>query len=448
MTLKICKFGGSSLADASQFKKVKKIIETDPSRKIIVVSASGKRFKDDNKITDLLYLCHAHIKYGVSFDSIYSIICERFENIVNELNLKLNISNELNELRKKMNYGIDEAYLVSRGEYLTARCMSDYLSYQFIDAKEVICFKYNGQLDLTAIKEKIEKLLKLHQRIVIPGFYGSLPNGEIRLMSRGGSDITGSILANVCNADLYENWTDVSGILVADPKIVENPKEIKRITYTELRELSYMGANVLHEEAVFPVKDKNIPIQILNTNDPTSEGTLIMNDCSELDKLDPPYFITGISGKKDYSSITIYKSNLSNEIGTFRKALQVCEDYHLSVESIPVGIDSFSIVISSAQANAYLYEMMNEIKETIHADSIDVVKNLSMIAIVGRGMKFKPGMSGRLFAELGKHDINIRLINQGSDEITIIIGVENEDFEKTIQVIYEKFIRGEKCEKI
>lgn len=438
--MKIVKFGGSSLADANQFRKVKKIIESDESRKIVVVSAIGKRFKDDNKITDLLYLCHAHLQYSVSADNIFKIIEERYMQIKNDLHLDFDLEYEFELIKKNMSKeNID--YLVSRGEYLCAKLMSEYLGYDFVDAKDFIIFDYNGKINMEKTKEAFMEIYPFHSHMVVPGFYGSIAS-KIKIMSRGGSDITGSILADLLDAEVYENWSDVSGILVADPRIIREPKRIESITYNELRELSYMGANVLHDEAIFPVKEKNIPINIRNTNDPSNPGTMILNDCSKLDKENPPHMITGIAGKKDFTTITIYKNGISNETGVALKAFRVLEKYKISIENMPCGIDSFSLIISTQKINDCLYEILADLKEVLQPDSIRVSDHLSLIAVVGRGMVKNPGISGKIFGELGAHQINIQTISQGADELNIILGVNNDDFEKTIQVIYEKFIRG------
>lgn len=438
--IKVAKFGGSSVADASQFRKVKAIIEKDETRKIVVVSASGRRFKDDNKITDLLYLCQAHIKYSVSYDSIFHLIEERFQSIKNHLHLCYDLNKEFKIIRSIMNKNTSIDAIVSRGEYLTACLMSEYLGYAFADAKDLIHFHYDGKLDHEKTKQAFDKIMRVHEKIVVPGFYGSLPNGEIHIMSRGGSDITGAILADLCDADVYENWTDVSGILVADPRIIENPKPIVSITYNELRELSYMGANVLHEEAIFPIKAKNIPINIKNTNDPDNPGTIILEDCSKLDAQNPPHIITGIAGKKDFTSVTIYRSGLSNEYGIVKNGLQVFANYKIPVDNVPMGIDSFSVVAASDKLNHCLYELIADLKEALSPDSIKVSDNLSLIAVVGRGMADSLGLSGKLFGELGANNINIRTISQGADELNILVGVDTKDFEKTIRVIYQKFI--------
>lgn len=436
--IKVVKFGGSSLADASQFQKVKQIIAADDARRFVVVSAAGRRHKDDNKITDLLYLCHAHLKYSVNCDPIFQMIEERFSAIKNDLHLSYPIEKDLSYLKSALRKNIPLDYLVSRGEYLTAKLMAEYLGFTFLDAKDFIYFSYDGQIDFIKTKEMMEHHLSKHDHFVIPGFYGAMPDGQVRIMARGGSDITGAIAAKVVDADVYENWTDVSGILMADPRIVENPKRIDKITYSELRELSYMGANVLHEDAIFPVKEKNIPINIRNTNEPDNPGTLIMED--DNDALTNSSVITGIAGSRDFTVVAIYKNHMSNEVGIVRRALEVFERYQISIEHIPSGIDSFSIVVNSADIKDKIYDIVAQVKESCRPDKVKVINDIALIATVGRHMSSRPGISGQLFAELGKNDINIRMIAQGSDEINIIVGVENKDFEKTTKVIYNRFV--------
>lgn len=433
--VKIVKFGGSSVADATQFKKVKAIIESDPTRQFVVVSAAGRKNKEDNKITDLLYLCHAHIKYNIDCSHIFHMIEERFTGIAKELGLKYNIKKELDLLRSQLDRNIDLDYLVSRGEYMTALLMAEYLDYEFVDAKDLIFFRYDGSFDYPKIKDAFESIVKDYTRLVIPGFYGALPNGNLKIMSRGGGDVTGSVMANVLDADVYENWTDVSGILTADPRIVKNPKEIDVINYSELRELSYMGASVLHEEAIFPVKEKDIPIHILNTNHPEGKGTIIRDHVEESDDT----IITGIAGKKDFTVLTLQKNHMSNEIGLIRKALTIFERYRISIEHIPSGIDSFAIIVESESIKPYLYDVIAEIRQECHPDNITVLDEISLIATVSRKMKNRSGMSGRLFTALGKKGINIAVISQTSDEMNIIVGVDNKDYEATIRAIYEEF---------
>ena len=434
--LKITKFGGSSVANAQQFAKVKAIIEADPARRFVVVSASGRENKKDNKVTDLLYLIEAHLKYSVDHMPLFELIKERFISIKNDLNLSFPIEDELASLEKELNKSINIDYLVSRGEYLTAKLMAEYLGFPFVDAKKLITFRYDGKIDYEATKYRLEAFLKKNDRFVIPGFYGSLPDGTVKVMTRGGSDITGSILARLLDAYVYENWTDVSGILMADPRIVKNPKRIHTITYSELRELSYMGASVLHEEAIFPVKEKNIPIHILNTNHPEEGGTIIVEEDDSKSK----QVITGIAGKKNFTVVAIYKNHMSDEVGIIRRALEVFEHYRISIEHIPSGIDSFSIVVNTEDVKDVIYDIVGDIKRACNADSVKVIDGISLIATVGRHMMYRPGISGQLFATLGRNDINIRMIAQGSDEINIVVGVEDKDFEKTIKAIYEEFV--------
>lgn len=437
--IKVVKFGGSSVASASQFQKVKEIVLSDDARRFVIVSAAGRVNSDDNKITDLLYLCHAHLKYSVNCEPIFQMIEDRFLSIKNELHLTYPIEKDLSTLKSSLRKNIPLDYLVSRGEYLTAKLMAEYLGYTFLDAKDFIYFSYDGSIDFIKTKEMMEHFLQESDHFVIPGFYGSMPDGRVRIMSRGGGDITGSIIAKVIDADVYENWTDVSGILMADPRIVSQPRRIDKITYSELRELSYMGANVLHEDAIFPVKEKNIPINIRNTNEPENPGTLIMElENDPITTETSP--ITGIAGRKDFTVVAIYKNHMSNEVGIIRRALEVFDKYHISIEHIPSGIDSFSVVVNSADIKDNIYDIVAEIKANCKPDKVKVINEIALIATVGRHMSSRPGISGQLFAELGNNGINIRMIAQGSDEINIIVGVENKDFEKTTRVIYDKFV--------
>ena len=435
--LKIAKFGGSSVANAAQFAKVKHIIESDEARRFVVVSASGKEHKKDNKVTDLLYLIEAHLKYSVDYLSLFDLIKERFISIKTDLGLQYSIEEDLAKLQSELSKSMSTDYLVSRGEYLTAKLMAEYLGFPFVDAKDIITFRYDGKIDFDATKYRLDNFLKSHDCFVIPGFYGALPDGTVKTMARGGSDITGSILARLLNADMYENWTDVSGILMADPRIVTHPKRIHTITYSELRELSYMGASVLHEEAIFPVKEKNIPINILNTNHPEEGGTIIVEEIKEKDS---DQIITGIAGKKNFTVVAIYKNHMSDEVGIIRRALEVFENYRISIEHIPSGIDSFSIVVNSDDVKDVIYDIVGDIKRACNPDNVKVIDHIALIATVGRQMMYRPGISGRLFAVLGKHNINIRMIAQGSDEINIVVGVEDKDFEKTISAIYNSFV--------
>ena len=439
--IKVCKFGGSSVADAGQFLKIKNIVKSDMSRKFVVVSAVGKANKDDHKITDLLYVLYSHVKYGVDYESILKIVEDKYNAIKNELGLSINLDAEFDEIRKNLNKHCDVDYVVSRGEYLSAKLMADYLGGIFVDAKDVIFFGYDNKFYFDKIEKALEKYEGSDKVIVVPGFYGSLPNGKIRCMSRGGSDITGAVIANVVNASVYENFTDVSGIMVADPRIVDKPVSVKRITYAELREMSYMGASVLHDEAIFPVKAKNIPLNILNTNDPSHPGTMILETCDEYDEKEEPLVISGITGKKGFSSIFVAKSHIASEVGVLKEALDVISKYNISVESVATGIDSFSIVVESERVEKDLYDLMNNLGKVLETDNITIEDNMAMVAIVGRKLKNYKGFSGKLFSTLGKNDINIKLISQTSDEISIILGVDEKDFEKTINVVYKGFIK-------
>jgi len=426
------------MADAGQFKKVKAIINADPARRVIVVSAAGKRFKEDHKLTDLLYLCHAHIKYGVSCDTVFGMISDRYRGICSELELSLDIDALLSELRAEMDRGISLDKLVSRGEYFSARLMADYLGYDFLDAELWLTFNFDGSINKELSYEKLEKLAG-GRSVVIPGFYGVMPDGTVKVLTRGGSDVTGALAAAALNADVYENWTDVSGILMADPRIVDSPDTIERITYNELRELSYMGAQVLHEGTIFPVREKNIPVNIRNTNDPAHPGTVIMESFEEQSVSER--FITGIAGRRSFSIITVSKTGLSSEVGTLRRILSIFENYELPVEFTPSGIDSVSLVVSSEKASGCIYSIVGEIQKELKPDNIQITDSISIVAAVGRRMAYKPGSSGRIFAALGENGINIRMISQGPEELNIIVGVNDSDFEKTVRVLYHSFVK-------
>lgn len=444
--IKVVKFGGSSVANAAQFAKVKNIVLSDPARQFVVASACGKESKEDHKVTDLLYLCEAHIRYGVSYEPIFAEVEAKYSKIKEDLGLALDLDKEFSMIRSQMKKGISTDYLVSRGEYLTCRLLAEYLGYDFVDAADVIAFGYDGSIDM----DKTASLLQQHcngKGIVVPGFYGAMPNGAIRVMSRGGSDVTGAVLANVLDADVYENWTDVSGFYVADPRIVANPVRIPRITYNELREMSYMGANVLHDDAVFPVKSKNIPINIRNTNEPENPGTMIMEDCSKQDQLDPPHRITGITGRKGFTVITLVKSHSSAEVGYLRKVLSVFEDYRVSIECVPITVDTFSIIVNTEAVDSCLYDIVGRLKEELKPDSLKIDERVSLVAVVGRAMKEQPGMSGKLLSEFGYNHINIKTISQTADELSVVVGVMDRDFEKAIQCIYDKFIKEERGNK-
>ncbi|MBS5291587.1 MAG: aspartate kinase [Sutterella wadsworthensis] len=433
--IKITKFGGSSVADAEQFRKVKSIIEADPSRRFVVISAAGKRHKKDNKITDLLYLCHSHVLYHVDPSPLLKTITDRFFEIKESLGLSTPIEEEIAEFGKKLpDMSVDE--IVSRGEYFTSRLMADFLGFPFVDAKDVIAMHFDGSFDYETTQKNLIAVMQKVDRFVMPGFYGSYPDGEVKVMSRGGSDISGSMLARCLNADLYENWTDVSGFLMTDPRIVPEAKNIQKITFSELRELSYMGASVLHEEAVFPLREQNIPLQVLNTNRPNDPGTIVL-DSIEPDPADP--LVTGIAGKKNFVAIEISKKHMSNSVGFIRKVLEILEQYKVSVEHLPSGIDSFSVVVNQADVANNIHEIIARIKDKTGADLVRLTEPFALIAIVGRNMMARSGTSGRLFNALGQSGINIRMISQGSAELNIIVGVDNSDFERAVTCLYQTF---------
>ena len=413
---------------------------------MVVVSAPGRRFEGDSKITDLLYLCHAHLKSGVSYESIFELIEQRYCEIRSYCGLFCDLDSEFELIRSKMCKRMNVDYLASRGEYLNAKLMAEYLGAEFADAKDWLSFGYDGKVDFHKTNDALRKIISETPKVVIPGFYGAMPDGSIRTFSRGGSDITGAIAAAAIaaaaiGAGAYENWTDVSGILMADPRIVSNPKSIEKITYAELREMSYMGAEVLHEEAVSPVRKVDIPLYIKNTNDPEAAGTLIResfpNDLEDDDS--STRFITGISGRKHFTIITLHKVGMSGEVGLIRKALEAVERFGVPIEHVPSGVDSFSLVIASDALENCLHDMISELQTVCRPDTVKVTEDISLIAVVGRKMAFKPGVSGRLFATLGSNNINIRLIEQSADEIIIVVGVKDEDFEKTIKVLYYSF---------
>ncbi len=437
--IKVCKFGGSSLSSANQFKKIKDIVYAEEERKVIVASACGKAFKEDHKVTDLLYLCLAHKKYGMSYKDILDKIVSKHLSIIDDLGLDFDLAKEIERIEFLLENNKNSDEIVSYGEYLSSRLLALYLDADFVDARDVICFNYDGSIDINKTYQKFIPYLNTNKKIVVPGFYGSLPNGVIKLMSRGGSDITGALLANVCDAKVYENWTDVSGIYVCDPRIIKNPKKIKMITYGELREMSYMGASVLHDESIFPVKIKNIPINILNTNRPEDEGTIIVSDDSKTLKELP---ITGITGKKDFMVVNIVKTNSSSEIGFLKKALDVFEHYKIPVVMVTTGIDSFSIIVDKSDIKNNAYEVSNEIKNNLKCEEVSIYDNLSLVCVVGRGLKDRKGISGEIFSLLGVNGINIRTISQGADETSILVGVDDENYAKTISVIYKRFIKS------
>ena len=438
--LKVAKFGGSSMADAGQYQKIRDILLSDPTRRVVVVSAAGKRDKNDHKITDLLYLCHAHTQYGVDCTGVFDMITSRYLAIRDELNIKLDLETEFAALKKRLDTkSVTQDELVSRGEYFSAKLMAAYLDFQFIDAVEWVKFKLDGTVDQESSYEALRNLVVLGKGAVIPGFYGLMPDGHIRTFTRGGSDITGALAAAALNADVYENWTDVSGILMADPRIVDDPQAIPEVTYDELRELSYSGAQVLHEGTIFPVREKNIPLNIRNTNAPEDAGTMIKEKFDT--PADPDRFITGITGKKDFTIISLCKRGMSNQVGVLRKVLSVLERHNISVGYVPNGIDNVSVVVSTEDIAPYLYTILAEIQQEVEPDTLDIIDQIAVVAAVGRRMASQPGVSGRLFAALGEAGINIRMINQGPYELNIIFGVDNRDFKSAIRVLYNSFVK-------
>jgi len=437
--LKVTKFGGSSMADAGQLKKVRDIVLADKERRVVIVSAAGKRDKNDHKLTDLLYLCYAHVQYGVDCTPVFEQITSRYIQIRDELGLKLDLETEFAELKQRLDAkSISQDELVSRGEYFSARLMAAFLGFQFVDAADWITFNLNGTVDTATSYTALKKRMK-GKGIVIPGFYGAMPDGRIRTFSRGGSDITGALAAAALDADVYENWTDVSGILMADPRIVKDPQPIPEITYDELRELSYAGAQVLHEGTIAPVREKGIPVNIRNTNAPEDRGTFIRELLDE--EPDPARVITGITGKKDFSVIFFSKRGMTSEVGVLRKTLSVLERHGISVDFVPNGIDTVSLVMPTSTIAPHLYTILAEIQQDVEPDTLTVIDEVAIVAAVGHRMAFKPGVSGKIFAALGNAGINIRMINQGPDELNIVFAVDNKDFEQAIRVLYNSFAK-------
>ena len=433
---KVVKFGGSSLASAEQFKKVKEIITAESSRRFVVPSAPGKRFSNDTKVTDMLYGCYDLAAKGKDFSSEFDAIKERYYGIINDLGLDLSLEKEFETIKACFIGKAGRDYAASRGEYLNGIVLAKYLGYNFVDAADVIYFNDQCQFDSARTNEVLPQRLATLENAVIPGFYGSMPNDTIKTFSRGGSDVTGSIVAAAVNADLYENWTDVSGFLVADPRIIDNPKPIKTITYRELRELSYMGAGVLHEDAVFPVRKAGIPINIRNTNAPEDEGTWIVESTCHQSK----YTITGIAGKKGFVSVNIDKDMMNSEIGFGRKVLSAFEDNGISFEHMPSGIDTMTIFVHQPEFEGKEQAVISAIHRYAQPDSIELESDLALIAVVGRGMKSTRGTAGRIFSALAHANINVKMIDQGSSELNIIIGVSNADFENAIKAIYDIFV--------
>ena len=433
---KVSKFGGSSLASAKQFKKVGDIIRADKSRRYVVPSAPGKRNDKDEKVTDMLYACYDAASEGRPYKKILEKIRGRYEEIIEGLDLNLNLDHEFAKLEENFLAGAGRDYAASRGEYLNGIVIANYLGYEFIDAAEVIFFDEQGNFEADLTDKELSERLSHVERAVVPGFYGSRPDGSIKTFSRGGSDVTGSIVAKAVHADLYENWTDVSGFLVADPRIVEDPEVIETITYRELRELSYMGASVLHEDAIFPVRKEGIPINIRNTNRPEDKGTLIVETTCRK----PRHTITGVAGKKGFCAINIEKAMMNTEVGFGRKVLSVFEKSGISFEHMPSGIDTMTIFVHQSEFEDHEQSVIAGIHRAVEPDVVELESDLALIAVVGRGMRSNRGTAGRVFSALAHARVNVKMIDQGSSEWNIIIGVKNDDFEKAIRAIYDIFV--------
>ena len=440
MSIKVVKFGGSSLADAEHFRKVAAIVKADPARRYVVPSAPGKRFSDDIKVTDMLYTCYQMIREKKSMqevDEYYKNITERYDSIIRELGLDFDLSGEYDYIKNAMLHRPGRDFVASRGEYLSGLILAKYLGFPFIDAENVIFFKENGAFDQEKTDRVLSAELAQYRHAVIPGFYGCAANGTVKTFSRGGSDITGSIVARAAGATLYENWTDVSGFLMADPRIVKDPATIETITYRELRELSYMGATVLHEDAVFPVRSAGIPINIRNTNRPEDKGTMIVSSTTHYDT---ERVITGIAGKKEFSVINIEKDMMNAEVGFGRKVLEILEENGVSFEHLPSGIDTMSVVTSTAALEGKRERILQAICRTVSPDSVTIEDDMALVAVVGRGMVKAKGTAARVFDALASKGINIRMIDQGSSELNIIVGIADDEYTGAIRAIYEEFV--------
>ena len=438
MGIKVAKFGGSSVADTIQFIKVRDILMADPDRKFVVVSAPGKRFDQDTKMTDLLLLCHEHLLNYLPWEQLFQVVCDRFSAIAFTLGIdssKLDLQDEYQKVRHAMEDGAGQDYIASRGEYLNAKLIAAYLGWDFIDAADFIKFNERGRFLPEETNELLSEELKKHENAVIPGFYGAKPDGKIVTFSRGGSDITGSIVARAAGADVYENWTDVHGFLTSDPRIIKDPRPIEYISYQELRELSYMGASVMHEDAIFPVRESGIPINIRNTNDPEHPGTIILETVPE----GKTNIITGIAGSKDFIVIAMHKYMMNSERGFIRRLFAILDNFDISFEHMPTGIDTISVVLDSHVVGNKLQDIIDDMKRNLQPDSLEVYENIALVATVGQGMTYRPGVAAKLFAALADKGINIRMIDQGSSEINIIVGVENKDFEEAVRAIYNAF---------
>ena len=441
MAIKVVKFGGSSLADAEHFRQVASIIKADPSRRYVVPSAPGKRFSNDTKVTDMLYTLYELARSRAAdevIDAQYEGIKERYNSIIKELGINLDLSGEYEYIKNAILHSSGRDYAASRGEYLNGIILAKYLGFDFIDAENVIYFKENGMFDEDKTNDMLSLELRDHKYAVIPGFYGISPNGTVVTFSRGGSDITGSIVARAAEADLYENWTDVSGFMMADPRIIKNPAAIDTITYRELSELSYMGATVLHEDAIFPVRYAGIPINIKNTNRPEDRGTMIVSQASGYDT---EHVITGIAGKKGFSVLTIEKDMMNSEVGFGRKVLESLEDFEVSFEHLPSGIDTMSVVLRNEQIDGREDKIIQAITRRTKPDSVSLEGGLALIAVVGRGMVKARGTAARVFDSISNAGVNIKMIDQGSCELNIIVGVDERDFEKALNAIYNEFVK-------
>ena len=436
MSLKVLKFGGTSLADAEHFRQVAEIVKSDPTRRYVVASAPGKRKGSDTKITDLLYKCYTLAANEEDVTKVFDEIKQRYNDIIDDLGIDLDLTPKFDRIRDALLHNTGRDYIASRGEYLNAMILAKYLGFEFIDAKKVIFFKEDGSFDSEKTNEVLRDALSNVEYAVIPGFYGSMPNGTIKTFSRGGSDVTGSIVARASSATLYENWTDVSGFLMADPRIVDNPKTIKTITYKELRELSYMGATVLHEDAIFPVRYSKIPINIRNTNRPDDNGTFIVPETDDMSE----HIITGIAGRTGFSSITIEKAMMNTELGLGRRVLQVLEENKISFEHFPSGIDTMTVIVSTKALAEKRADVLAGICKNVNPENIFVEENMALIAVVGRGMVKAKGTAARIFTSLANANVNIRMIDQGSSELNIIIGVDANDYTTALNAIYNEFV--------
>ncbi len=434
---KVVKFGGSSLASAAQFQKVGDIIRADKQRAYVVPSAPGKRFSNDTKVTDMLYGCYALAEAGKDFSKELEAIKERYNEIIAGLQLDLSLDTEFVTIAENFKAKAGKDYAASRGEYLNGIIMAAYLGFEFVDAAKVVRFFDSGEFDAETTQQIMSRYLGQFSQAVVPGFYGAYADGRIKTFSRGGSDVTGALVAKAIRADVYENWTDVSGVLVADPRVVSNPEPINIITYKELRELAYMGASVLHEDAIFPVRQENIPINIKNTNVPEDGGTWIVGSTCQKSK----HIITGIAGKKGFCAVNIEKDMMNSEIGFGRKVLQAFEEYGISFEHIPSGIDTMTVFVHQDEFIDKEQSVVSAIHRLAKPDAIDIEADLALIAVVGRGMRAQKGTAAAIFRALADVDINIKMIDQGSSEQNIIIGVANRDFETAIRAIYATFVK-------